>query len=46
MKLEIEFIREEYCDRRLIELESNLSNLIKELKKKTLISKRSDLLKY
>lgn len=46
LRLQLGFIKEQYCDRRLVELNTNLNNLIKDLKKKVVIGNRSDLLKY
>ena len=46
LKLEMEFLREELLQRRLTDLEAQLSSKVKDLKKKVMISKRSDLLKY
>ncbi len=46
MGLEIGFIREQYCERQLQEASSVLGNLVKELRKKVVIGRRSDLLKY
>lgn len=46
LKLQLAFMREQYLERTMAEVEAELQGRIKELRKKVTIGQRSDLLKY